>query len=799
MQMRWSEDNGNKGSKEGQDFDDLLFARLKLHWWLLGVIVLLAAFFIAYPQEEQRKFLDLDEFQVGGKIRRDVFAPIDATYFDEIATEADKQEASMKVPPVFKLEFKRLEDAKNEFNIVRQVRASYMLGDDQKVAEMRQRFIIGPTDAVGHIMVTASDEQIDEMEKEVIQILSNILAEGVIPGVISGRDDSSFTKELSEVSYIKPEWERIREKLEKETGKATNEQIAAMMQVNIVGKELDVDKIVPVEDLRQWVEATDAARAVADEMSEPIRTVVKEISVDLMRPNLKYNPILTRERQDKRIENFPPVRQRIAKGGKIIGIGEVVTKSTVTKLKAISRAQKLAILRAIPGALILAVLLAYALIIYVKKYEPSIFSEPRKIIALNTAILLVLVLGYIIIVWGPKSVERPGFLIPVALASIVVAILASVQLAIVVTCIVGVFIALLAGVNLAGSLEYFLVILAGGTAAAMSASRARHRRHLIIAGVYVSGANAAIILGLGLLENVSPANLGTNCLMGAVNGVIVALLIPGLLPIFEYLSRTTTDMELLELADLNQPLLVQLKAKASGSYYHSLRVAELGWAAAEEMGINWANPLLVRVGSYYHDVGKINKPEYFIENQKGENIHDGLNPNMSARVIKAHVKDGVGLARDHKLPQAITDIIQQHHGSTLIGGQRFYQKALDADRHNTVRLEDYRYSGPKPQTKEAAIVHLADSVESASVVLNDNPTYRQLINFVRGIVEGKIVDFQLDECDLTFKDISLITESFARVLSGMYHTRVEYPKESEAVQGATGGGGTRNQSSAENR
>ena len=791
MQMRWSEDNGNKGSKEGQDFDDLLLARLKLHWWLLGIIVLLAAFFIAYPQEEQRKFLDLDKFQVGGKSPRNVSAPIDATYFDEIATEAEKQKASMKMPPVFQLDFQRLENAKAEFRIIRRVRADQTLADAEKVAKMKRLLLIGLIlearerqeengNEVALTLVTAPDEQIDAMEEGVRQILSDILSEGVIPG----GEDSDFTTELSGIPYIKPEWERIEKRLEKETGqKATNGQIAAVMQVNIFGQEPAVDKIVLVDNLRQWIEATNAARTMANEMSEPIRAVVKEMSVDLMRPNLKYNPIFTRERQEKRIENFPPVRLPIAKGSRIIGIGEVVTESTVTKLKAISRAQKLAILRAIPGALILAVLLAYALIIYLKKYEPSIFSEPRKIIALNTAILLVLVLGYIIIVWGPKNVDRPGFLIPAALASIVVAILASVQLAIVVTCIVGVFIALLAGANLPGSLEYFLVILAGGTAAAMSASRARHRRHLIIAGVYVSGANAATILGLGLLENVSPANLGTNCLMGAVNGFIVALLIPGLLPIFEYLSRTTTDMELLELADLNQPLLVQLKAKASGSYYHSLRVAELGWAAAEEMGINRANPLLVRVGSYYHDVGKINKPEYFIENQKGENIHDGLNPNMSARVIKAHVKDGVSLARDHKLPHAITDIIQQHHGSTLIGGQRFYQKALEADRHNTVRLEDYRYSGPKPQTKEAAIVHLADSVESASVVLNDNTTYRQLINFVRGIVEGKIVDFQLDECDLTFKDISLITESFARVLSGMYHTRVEYPKEAKAVQG----------------
>ena len=798
MKMRWSKDSRNNDSKKYKNIGDILFARLRMHWWLLGLIVLLAAFFIAYPQEERRKFLDLDKFQLGEKSPRDVYAPINATYYDEVATAEEKQKASMKVPPVFDLDFQRLEDAKNEFNIVRQVRASFMLSDEQKIAEMRQRFIIGPTDPVGRILATASDKQIDEIEKEVIQILQNILSEGVIPG----GDESTFIKELSDISYIKPEWERIKKKLEKETGqRATNSQIAAKMKVTLVGKDPAVNKTVLVKDLREWIEATNAAREISEEMPEPIGTVVNEMTVLLMRPNLNYDPILTQEYQEKVIEDFPPIRQPIFMGDKIIGIGEVVTEPIVIKLNAIFRSQKLAILRALPGALLLAMLLAYALVTYLKKYESSIFSEPRKIIALNIIILLVLVLGYIIILWEPRTIDRPGFLIPAALASIIVAILGSVQLAIVVTCIVGVFIALLTGVNIIGSLEYFLVILAGGTAAAMSAARARHRRHLIISGLYVSVVNAAVILGLGLLENLSFVNLGTNCLIGAVNGAMVAVLTPGLLPIFEYLSRTTTDMELLELADLNQPLLAQLKSKASGSYYHSLRVAELAWAAAEEIGVDRANPLLVRVGAYYHDVGKISKPEYFIENQipGGENIHDGLSPNMSARVIRAHVKDGVSLAKEYKLPQVVVDIIQQHHGTTLIGGQRFYQKALEADRHNTVRLEDYRYPGPKPQTKEAVIVHLADSVESASVLLQDNPTYRQLLNFVREIVEGKIMDSQLDECDVTLKDISLITESFARVLSGMFHTRIEYPKTTRTVPEVAGGGRTENQSSAENR
>ena len=391
-----------------------------------------------------------------------------------------------------------------------------------------------------------------------------------------------------------------------------------------------------------------------------------------------------------------------------------------------------------------------------------------------------LVLGYLVIGSGPAlDIERPGFLIPAALAPIIIAMLASVQLAIVITCVIGAFIAMLAGVDLTSSLEYFLVILAGGIAGAISASRARHRRHLIVAGLYVSTANVIIILGLGLLENLPLVKLGQNCLIGAVNGVIVAVLTPGLLPIFEYLSRTTTDMELLELADLNQPLLAQLKGKSSGTYYHSLDIAKLAETAAEAVG---ANPLLARVGSYYHDIGKMAKPVNFIENQNGENVHDNLNPRMSARVIAQHIKDGIKLAEEYKLPQIVIDIIQQHHGTTLIGGQHFYQKAMESDKHNAVRLEDYRYPGPKPQTKETAIIHLADSIESARrVMLNGSPTFSRLNSFVEEIVENKIMDFQLDECDLTLKDVRSIADAFVKVLSGMYHTRIEYPKEIEAA------------------
>ena len=303
-------------------------------------------------------------------------------------------------------------------------------------------------------------------------------------------------------------------------------------------------------------------------------------------------------------------------------------------------------------------------------------------------------------------------------------------------------------------------------------------------------------MGLGLLESLPLVKLGQNCLIGAMNGAVVAVLTPGLLPIFEYLSRTTTDMELLELADLNQPLLAQLKGKTSGTYYHSLDIARLAETAAEAVG---ANPLLARVGSYYHDIGKMAKPGHFIENQDGENVHDNLNPRQSVRVIAQHIKDGVRLAEEYKLPQVIIDIIQQHHGTTLIGGQHFYQKAVEADRHNAVRSGDYRYSGPRPQTKEAGIIHLADSVESAArVTLNSSPTYSRLSGFVEEIVEDKIMDFQLDECDLTLKDVRSIADAFVRVLSGMYHTRIEYPKTVEAAAVSANSGDAEEHNNGEN-
>ena len=753
-----------------------ILGKIKLHWWLAGVAFVAIISWLVFPSEYRQQQINLNEFKLGEKSPKTVVSNVNFDYRETIENEEERQRIIANVPPVFELDFQGLKKIDEQFNIVYKVKHDKMVTN--KLKQIKELFYIEPSDKVGNLLIWSSDELLRNMRDETMRILSDVL----VRGVIADSKDANFAQELAKIDYLKPKWNEIKNQIESETGlTATDEQIAEKLNITIINKSSGSvsEKTVSVKDLISWSEAQIIVRNMANELPEPISDVVKEMA-EIMRPNLIYNPALTKERQDEKINNILLSNSKVVKDEKIIAIGDIVTSSHIRKLRALSSEQRRAFFHSLPSVLLLVSLLTLVLVVYLATQEKNLFSETRKILALSILVLLMVALGSLIINQVPKlGLKMPGFLVPVALVSVVISIIANVPLAILTVCIIGVFLSISAGIGTTASFEYLLVSLTGGVVSAISASYARRRRHLIIPGLYVSVSNVLTILGMGLLVSNSPATLGTNCLVGGINGIIVALLTPGLLPVFEYISRTTTDMELLELSDLNQPLLIQLKEKASGSYYHSLDVAKLAETAAEAIK---ANPLLARVGAYYHDIGKMTKPEFFIENQKGENIHDKLNPSMSSRIISAHVKDGVKLAKDSNLPQVIQDIIQQHHGNTLIGGLRFYQKAMESDKHNTVRLKDYRYPGPRPQTKEAAIILMADSVESARhALLRDDPSYSRLINFVREIIEDKTMDSQLDECDLTLRDVSLISDAFVKVLSGMYHTRIEYPKETETL------------------
>ena len=288
--------------------------------------------------------------------------------------------------------------------------------------------------------------------------------------------------------------------------------------------------------------------------------------------------------------------------------------------------------------------------------------------------------------------------------------------------------------------------------------------------------NAAVLTTVSFLQPPGETPLTTllawNIPLGLAGGLGSSLVAMALIPLFETIFNYTTDIKLLELASLNHPLMKELIAKAPGTYHHSLMVGSMSEAAAEEIG---ANPLLAKVMAYYHDIGKMDHAQYFIENQRGGvNPHDHISPNMSKTILISHVKDGAELGLKHKLGRAIVDGILQHHGTTLIS--YFYNKACeeqDVD-IDCVQENDFRYPGPKPQFKEAALLMLADSIEAASRSL-DEPTPGRLTSLVRNIIQAKFLDGQLEECDLTLKDLSVIEDSYRRVILGIYHQRIDYP------------------------
>lgn len=360
---------------------------------------------------------------------------------------------------------------------------------------------------------------------------------------------------------------------------------------------------------------------------------------------------------------------------------------------------------------------------------------------------------------------------------------------------------------------YMILSLIAGIASVLIAHNVRKRLQLLQAGIYVGAITLVLGLLIGRLDVIScfgPDSmnqlqvLGIGCAAAFGTSVLTALLISGLLPIFEGMFHLTTDISWLELSDLNHRLLRRMQLEAPGTFHHSLVVAALSEAAAEKIG---ANAPMCRVCAYFHDVGKLKKPEYFIENQHDEieNPHDGLTPTMSAIVIIAHVKDGIDLAVKHKLNPRVIDVIQEHHGDSLV--YYFYRKAQEqkqAELHKVnqglgnpedlpkVEEKSFRYPGPKPGTRESAIISLADSIESASRTLK-KPTPAKIRGLIDDIVNAKMHDGQLDECPLTLQELAMVKDSFAGTLRSMLHNRIDYPKDDDR----TNNGGTKRGSSLE--
>jgi putative nucleotidyltransferase with HDIG domain len=322
----------------------------------------------------------------------------------------------------------------------------------------------------------------------------------------------------------------------------------------------------------------------------------------------------------------------------------------------------------------------------------------------------------------------------------------------------------------------------------------RERVVFIKAGLKIGALNMVLVTALDVYTaNWSGTQLLWDWSFAFLGGIGSGIVTAGLVPLVEIAFDYTTDIKLLELANLDRPILRRLMLEAPGTYHHSVIVGSLVEAAASEIG---ANPLLAKVSGYYHDIGKLNKPLYFIENQtQGRNKHDKLAPSMSKRILVAHVKEGVDIAQQHRLGRMIVDIIRQSHGTSLISF--FFEKAKKLKGQDAVDPDDFRYPGPKPQTREAGLVMLADIVEAASRTL-ENPTPSRIQGLVQTLVNKVFSDGQLDECELTLKDLHKIARSFNKMLYGIHHHRIEYPDQRSAAEGKERNGRSDRKPSASN-
>jgi hypothetical protein len=499
----------------------------------------------------------------------------------------------------------------------------------------------------------------------------------------------------------------------------------------------------------------------------------------MLRPNLTFNRGETEIRRKAAAEAVNPALFQIKRGEMIVRVGERISEEQLRKLKAIAShsGDYAASVRTAIGLTFLTILLFFAVHRFgklnIRKYRPN----NRDLLFLAIFFLFYFLLVKIALVVSSTldavfpAIEPETFyyLFPFAVGAMVVRIVLNSEVALIFTILA----TLLLGIQF-GAVPLLLFVFIGGVTAAHRVRRCKERSVIYRAGLYVGFINASAVFFLALLAG-RPLNEQTlwGMLFGFFSGLLCAAVTTAIIPVIESLFRYTTDIKLLELANMNNPLLRELMVQAPGTYHHSVIVGNLVEAAAESIN---ANPLLAKVAAYYHDIGKMKKPLYFSENMRdGENRHDKLAPSMSALIIAAHVRDGLELAKEHQLGAMIKEVIAQHHGTAQM--RFFYDKAKQQQDPDLPPVDEheFRYPGPKPQTREAALIMLADAVEAASRTLK-NPTPARIQGVVQKIINYIFTDGQLNESELTLKDLHLIARSFNLVLAGIYHHRIDYPE-----------------------
>ncbi len=551
-------------------------------------------------------------------------------------------------------------------------------------------------------------------------------------------------------------------------------------QTNYRTRVTDLERFLSMEEARKRVER-EAQRIFP--LDDQKRKIIVEMVTGFLKPNLSPNLVLTKKIRREAREEVSPVFFQVKKGEMIVREGDRINEEDVAILRHLKKMRQSGNVELnFAGYFLVVILILYVFQAIVEKVTGE-NKFPDKTFNVICVILVLGILTPRIFIFLSEyvadaaekfpynSVHSYYFAAPYALGPLIIGFLVNLPVAVISSVVFGLMNSLAVGTDL----EIGLFATIGALFGLLGIPRYKQRTVILFSGLLVSLANIGLLTALNLSRDFTSILLGSfEILCGIIGGLLTASIAMVIIPGLESLFQISTDMRLLELSNSEHPLLKKLALVAPGTYHHSIMVGTLAEAAAEKIG---ANTLLAKVGAYYHDIGKISKPLYFIENcPHAKRRHDNLASHLSRLILISHVKEGVEMAKKHRLSKEIIDIIQQHHGTSLIS--YFYRKAIETEspKQSSVKKEDFRYPGPKPKTKEAAIVLLADSVEAAfRAQFNSNPnTFRELI---RKITNEKFLDRQFDESNLSFKEFTKIHDALFQTLLKYNHQRIPYPEE----------------------
>ena len=736
---------------------------------LVGVTIIFTI--LLYPNLVVKKH----SYKLGDVAERNIKATKDFLIEDRDATEANRREAVGKVLTVYDHDVTLSEtinqNVKKAFNDIRAVfkaeknqnkitlksSETASNGTIKRATSVHDLIWQQKADFEEKIGISVSDGAYNILEKEkFLPNIANLIC--------------SISKEILDNGVV-----TNKELLLKETDKG------------IILRNINTKKELVVHNLKHFY-GLDQAKTMVKIIGQPLlenidytlRNMIVDFAQRLIQPNITLNRSETAERKKRAEAEIKPVFHKIKAGEMLLREGERVTKVQLLKLKAYQEGIKneQILSSSIGSALIILCILMTTYILYINRQSRTDLTNNKNLLFIASVLVTFFFIARISASLAESVAHYTSFSIPassisygipLASGAMTICLFLGLELAIPMAMLTAIGTAVI----FKNRFDIFLYFLINSSMAAFWMQNCRERKVFIKAGLKLGVMNVILVTIIDTYLGGSSINkLLWDWAFAFAGGVGAGIVTAGITPLIEIAFGYTTDIKLLELANLDQPILRRLMIEAPGTYHHSVVVGTIVEAAASEIG---ANSLLAKVCGYYHDIGKIKKPLYFIENQtNGINRHDKLAPSMSSLILIAHIKDGVEIARKNKLGQVIIDTIRQSHGTSLIS--YFYEKAKQLKGEDAVNIDNFRYPGPKPQTREAGLVMLADMVEAASRTLA-NPTPSKIQGLVQNLINKAFSDGQLDDCELTLKDLHKIAKSFYNILSGMYHHRIGYPEK----------------------